>query len=209
MRESDGSISVVRGELHLAQLGQRSSHFHARGPAADDDDRQVAFLRPMGGGSIYLRQDHVAHRDGVFHRVDRLGVLLCPRHTEVGRPGAGRQHEIVVGEGWPFLKHDSVADEVDGFGLVLAKAQMGVGARICPHGVGDVARVQTRGRHLVEQRLEGVVVVVVDENEVDVCFRQRLTDAKPTETRPDHDHTRTMAHVAPSALASVSTRFKA
>ena len=53
--------------------------------------------------------------------------------------------------------------------------------------VSDVAGVERRGRHLVEQRLERVEVVLVDHQHVDGCVAQALGGVEPAEAGA-HDH---------------------
>ena len=52
----------------------------------------------------------------------------------------------------------------------------------------DQAGRQDPGRHLVEQRLEQVVVGPVDQRDVDVGAGQRADGVQPAEPAADHDH---------------------
>ena len=53
--------------------------------------------------------------------------------------------------------------------------------------VTDVVAVESSGGHLVEQRLEGVVVALVDDRDLDVAARQTLRRRKTPEACA-HDH---------------------
>ena len=63
------------------------------------------------------------------------------------------------------------------------------------------------GRHLVEQRLKGVVVVFVDDHDVYVALLQVLRRPHAAETATEHDHARALfVGVVPSAHR-VSRRY--
>ena len=53
-------------------------------------------------------------------------------------------------------------------------------------------------RHLIEQGLEGVVVVLVDHHYVGVALLQVLGRADPGEAAAEHEHTRPAVSVASS-----------
>jgi hypothetical protein len=55
---------------------------------------------------------------------------------------------------------------------------------------GDVARGECRGRDLVQQRLEQVVVVLVDQRDVDRRAVQRPRSAQSPEAAADDDDAR-------------------
>lgn len=71
--------------------------------------------------------------------------------------------------------------------------------------VFDVTGIQSCCRHLVEQWLESVVVVTIDEHDVDVRLRQRLTDGESSESRPDHDDPTSALHDSPPEMAHASS----
>jgi hypothetical protein len=57
-------------------------------------------------------------------------------------------------------------------------------------GMAARRRLQQVGGHLVEQRLERVVVVLVDECDVDIGVLQLPRRADAAEATPEHDHVR-------------------
>jgi hypothetical protein len=61
--------------------------------------------------------------------------------------------------------------------------------------VGDVARIQQPGRHLVEQRREEVVVVLVDQDNVDRLAVELAGAGEAAEPGADDDYRR--CHVRP------------
>ena len=74
----------------------------------------------------------------------------------------------------------------------MRKVDVGLAPEDAAHGVGDVVGVEAGGGHLVEQRLEGVVVVRVDQHHVDRRLGQRLRRRQAAEPGPDHDHPMTI-----------------
>ena len=115
-------------------------------------------------------------------------MLGHARHAEGGGHRPGRDHEAVV------------AERAEPLDLQLAPVEVGAGRPgpcttstlawrwKMPRGrVGDVVGVEAGRGHLVEQRLEEVVVVGVDEHDVDGGAAQRLGGAEPAEAGPDHD----------------------
>lgn len=71
--------------------------------------------------------------------------------------------------------------------------------------VGDVARVQSRRRNLIEQRLEHVVDVAVNQKDVDVCLAELLYGGDTSEPASDDHHfgamlmLRTVSHTIPTS----------
>ena len=56
--------------------------------------------------------------------------------------------------------------------------------------MADCGGLEQRGRHLIQERLEGVVVVLVDDDHVDVCVFQLLRRADACEPSTEDQDTR-------------------
>jgi hypothetical protein len=73
-----------------------------------------------------------------------------------------------------------------------AGAEQDLHARVGPQDaadrLGDHRRGQGRRRHLIEKRLEPVVVVPVDHGDGEARLPQCLGHLKPAEARADHQH---------------------
>ncbi len=69
-------------------------------------------------------------------------------------------------------------------------------------GVTDGRRLEQAGRELVQQRLEGVVVVPVDEHDLGVGLPQLLGGADPGEPPAEDEDARALAHVVPPSRSS-------
>jgi hypothetical protein len=60
-----------------------------------------------------------------------------------------------------------------------------------PYRRGDVARVQDRRRHLVEEGLKDVVVAAIDQGDVDALAAEPDCRLEASEAPPENDDTRT------------------
>jgi hypothetical protein len=105
---------------------------------------------------------------------------------EVGRPHARREHEQVVVQR-AVGEHHAPRREVDGRDRAEQHGQVGLPREHLADRRADVGRGQPRGRHLVEQGLEEVVVVPVDQR--DRC-RRALEPAREVQAREAtaHEH---------------------
>ena len=101
-------------------------------------------------------------------RVEREGVVVgAGGAEEVGlRPGG--EDERVAGEDLPVGGGHAVRRRIERGDLGELDVHVDVIVEELAQRVGDVARGQLRGRHLVEQRLELVVVVAVDQRDAHV-----------------------------------------
>ncbi len=151
-------------------LRERPGDLGPGGPGADDDEGEGPLLDQAGLALHRVEDvdDLGAQPVGVVDRVEREGVLLGPGGLEEARPRAGRQHQRVAGEAAPVLGRDRPLRGVHGCGLGDHHLHVGMGVEQLVQGEGDVGARQLRRRHLVEQRLELVVVVPVDQGDVDV-----------------------------------------
>ena len=101
--------------------------------------------------------------------------------SEIGMLGTSRDDEIVVGNAAAFREH-LAARRVDARNL----RQNDLGVPLPTQDAADrrrnICRRQARGRDLVEQRLEQVIVVTIDDHDVKRCLRQLLGGRKSTES---------------------------
>ena len=113
---------------------------------------------------------------GVVERVEREGVLRPGRPEEV-RLRAGGEDEVVAGVGLARRVVTVRADRIDGHDLGALRIEPVEFRRDLAQRIGDVAGRQHRCRDLVEERLELVVVVLVDEGDVEALARGELAGA--------------------------------
>ena len=188
-------VAEVLGETAVGQLADLPGQLHAGRSRADDDEghpeplqRRVAQVL----GDLQRAVDATPQLHGVVDRLHARGDHGELVVSEVRLAGAGGDNEAVVGvlaclarEGGgvdePPLQVEPGhlgQDDVD----VLALAQ-----RVTQHG-RDRARREDAGRHLVEQRLEQVVVPLVDECDVDVGAREQAGGGQAAEPATDDDN---------------------
>jgi hypothetical protein len=77
-----------------------------------------------------------------------------------------RHDKIVVPDG-PRGGIESTLGKVDAFHLREAELEVPLCAEDGPDGIGDLARGQSSGRDLVQERLEEVIVAAIDQHDVD------------------------------------------
>jgi hypothetical protein len=133
----------------------------------------------------------VLEPERVGQRVHRKGVLGGALGPEERHLCAQREDEVVVRNRLETLESD----------LLRLQVHRGDGSRV-DHGVvlvlhqiaervPDRRRLEEARRELVEQRLEGVVVVPVDEHDVDVGAAEPAGGADAGEASSEHEDART------------------
>ena len=135
----------------------------------------------------------MAEVEGVVQRLERERVLLHAGHAERRGDGAGGEDEAVVAEASDALDLELPGREVGADHPSHHHVDVLLALEDAPRRVGDVVGVEPGRGHLVEQRLEQVVVVRVDEHDVDRRLRQRLGGGEAAEAR-SHDHDPVTAH---------------
>jgi hypothetical protein len=186
---------VGRGRDDARELGPG-------GPPADDDEGEQRV--PLGRvvrllGLLEGEQEAATDLEGVVDALETRRVLLPLIVAEVGVPRPGGEHQEVVRDLAPLLVH--VHDAPLGVHLLhRGHEHRGVPlfAQEPADGHGDVARGQHRRRHLVEQRLEEVVVRAVDDRHVHRGALELLRRLDPREPAADDHHVR----AAPAPLSS-------
>jgi hypothetical protein len=113
-----------------------------------------------------------------------LGAL-SPEEVHLGPKG---EHEEVVGEWVETLEPDLPRLEVDLVDRRLVDGGVVLVLDEIAERMPDRCRLQQARRQLIEQRLEGVVVVPVDEHDVDVRLLQLLGGADAGEPSADDQH---------------------
>ena len=124
---------------------------------------------------------------GVDRRVEREAVLGRPVGAEEVGSRPRRHHEEVPGQLGPVGETNGLTVGVERDDLALVHGDLGQVPEDRPQRPGDVLDRQLRGRDLVEQRLELVVVVAVDQVDVDVRLGQRVRARHPGDPGPGND----------------------
>ena len=99
------------------------------------------------------------------------------------------------------LHLDGLPRQIDGGHPAQVDRDVVVPGELRADGHGDIRRIQARGSHLVEQRLEEVMVALIDEDDAHgLALRQRPRGRQASEPA-SHDHCR-LAHVCFDATAT-------
>ena len=185
---------------------ERARHLDAGRAAADDRERQplragLGVGRPLG--LLERAEDPVAQVDRVRERLQPARHVLPLVVAEVGRLHPAGEDQAVVADPLAALEDDLPLLDVEVHDL----GHQHPGARIAPQRDPDRRRALARRHraecHLVEQRLEQVVVLAVDHRHVDVGVLQPPRRRQPAEpAADDHDP-------APRSGRSVSRHSRA
>ena len=182
------ALSVARD----SSASEPASSTPGRSATDHDEGRQrLHFLRIGAGlGPVEGLEDAAADLQRVRQRLQHGGVLGPFVVAEPGVDRPGRQDEVIVVDRAGIADADLALHLVDPFDLaehhrdVLVRAEQRADRR------GDVGRRQRRGRDLVEQRLEEVVVGAVDQHELDVELGDVHRRLQAAETAADDGNDR-------------------
>ena len=151
-----------------ATSAMRAGQLDAGGAAADDHEGEPRALRrrialALGGLEGQRMRLRISSASSMVLRPGRERRPLVV--AEVGVRGAGGDDEVVVVDGSPSSRMHAPSGRVDGGGLGEQHLGVVLLAHDAADRLGDVGRVERRGRHLVEQRLEEVVVAAVEQRD--------------------------------------------
>jgi hypothetical protein len=171
----------------VVELRERARGLDPGWAAADDDDVQGAVLdqRRFAIGRFPGLQDMVLQADRVGERVQRKGMFLRSLDTEEVDLGAEPEDEVVVGQGLELTETDLARVEIDRRDRVLVNARVRLLVDEVANRVADCRLLDQPRRHLVQERLEGVVIVLVDEDDLDVALLELLRGADAREAAAD------------------------
>ena len=196
-------VTEVGGQSLLRDLCDRAGHFNAGGAAAyDDEGKQTPLLRGVGDqlGLLEGDQNTAADAGRVLDALEARRIGRPFVMAEIGVHGAGRDHQIIVGHVaeigvQQLFLHIHAADVLHQHRRVALLAQD------MPDRPGHVGGRKRRRRHLVEQRLEAVMVLAVDQDDVGGRTPQRLGRLQPAKAGAyDHHPGNAFRHSCPSIV---------
>ncbi len=193
-------VAVVVLEDAVGQQRDLPGELNAGGPGADDRERQPRRL--LCGvvvllGDLERAEDPRAHAARVVERLHPRSDLRPLVVSEVGVRGAGRDDQRVVRDLLDLVgdhPHRALL-EVDVVDDAEQHAHIALLAEHRAQRRRDLPRRQHAGRDLVEQRLEQMLVVLVDQRDLDRLVLERLDGADAAEAAADDDDAVTVAEV--------------
>ena len=169
-------------------LRQRAGQLDAGRSRADDHEVQPRLL-PVRIGLALGRFERAQHAAPDLQRVlDGLqpGRVLLPfRMVKVRMRGAAGDDEDVVRQ-FAVGHGDDAAIGIDGLYVTHDHADVFLFAQHGPDRRSDIARIERRGRDLIQQRLEEVVVAAVDERDPRLRSCERFRGVKASEAAADN-----------------------
>ncbi|OHB41036.1 MAG: hypothetical protein A2882_10510 [Phenylobacterium sp. RIFCSPHIGHO2_01_FULL_70_10] len=181
----------VRGQGLTGDVGDGAGHLHPRRAAADDDEggQVAAFVVRVGQLRLLEgHQDAPANLRGVFQPLQARREGRPFLMSEIGVGGAGGEHEPVVGE-VPARGDQPPSGPIDPLRLGHVHLSVLLASQHPSDRPGDIGRRQRRGRHLIEQGLERLVVLAVDHHHLDRRLGQGLGRLHACEASAGDDHT--------------------
>ncbi|KAG1270542.1 hypothetical protein G6F66_013790 [Rhizopus arrhizus] len=173
-----------------SDLGQRAGQFDTGGAAADDGEPQPGgrFCRVRFGlGTLERQQQFAAQGDGIvqgFQAGRSIGPLVV---AEVGVGGAGGQQQAVVVQHAAIGHADLPGLLVDGHHFAEADFHIALVAKDMAQRCRDIRSGQAGGGHLVQQRLEQVMVAAVDQGDAYALAGQGAGGPETGKTTADND----------------------
>ena len=178
----------------MRDFGQRAGHFDACRPAADHDEGQERTLAHRIGLFFGLFEGH-QHMAADLERIGQrlqsrreLGPLVV---AEVAVRRTRRHDQVVVAEAKTVRQHGFLrcGKNLDHF--AEKRGDVALFAEQKPGRRRDGRCGQSRGRHLIEQRLKEMVVGFFDDRDVDVGIPKVSGSFQPAEAAADDQYPRT------------------
>ena len=155
----------------------------------------------FAAGFLKDMEQVIARCHSAFHILQLKAVLLDLLHAEeICLPAHGKD-QIIIGNN-RTIGLDIAGLKIDRRDLAHQEVDIVVPAEDRPQGIGDLRGDQAGNGHLVQQRLEEVIVMAVDNRDLHGRARQFLCSLQATESRADNDNMRNLldVHLSPSCL---------
>ena len=186
---------IARQRL-AGELGHGTGHLDAGRPAADDDEgQQPLALDRVGGRPRPARRPAARARGSASRRRSSSGRARSPPSRRCRNRNAGRRSRAPDSRSRRARSSRTTSRRSRSIAatLPICTAAFVWPAEDRADRPGDVGRRQGRRRHLVEQRLEQVVVAPVDDDHVGRRAGQRPGRGEAAEAGADDDDARARA----------------
>jgi len=195
IRRPDAAEIVAQGDA--GQLDDRPCQLHARRARADDDEGEQR-PAPLGIGFelglFERRQQPAPHGGGILQRLQAGREGFPVVMAEIGMLRAGGDDQPVIGNAAATRQPDRARRRVDAGHAIHQRRHVLAFVDELADRPGDLGRTQRGRRHLVEQRLEQMVVASVDERDRRTGALERLDGREPAEAAAHHHDSRRLRH---------------
>ena len=171
-------------------LGQRPRELDAGWSSADDHEREQIALSAsilLTLGALERDQDAPPDRDGILERFESRRIRLPVAVTEVRVLRSGRDDQPVVVERAAVGELDASRGDIDARRIREQHSHVPDAAQDPADRRGDVAGRERRGRDLIQQRLEDVMVTAIDQRDANVRVAKSASSGQPAKAAADDD----------------------
>src|SRR5262249_24468305 len=149
---------------------------HAEVKRAIVDQRRIFVYR------FERLQDVILEPDRIVHGVEREGMLISTWRLEEVHYRSQSENQVVIFEWRPAIHRNLSFGRVDARDNALVEGGILIFVQQLANGKAHLPGGQFIHRYLIEQRLERVIVILVDQSDSDVGVPQFFECADPTET---------------------------
>ena len=184
LRKSGGSVS-------LRQFGDGAGEFDAGRAGADDDEgqkRRAPRRIALALGALEGDQNAPPQRGGVLQRLQAGRERLPFVMAEISVARAGGEHQRVVGQRVAVIEQHALVCRIDAAHGGEQGRDLGAVAQQIADRPGDLRGRQRRGRDLIEQRLEQMMVAAVDQRDRDRRAGKPIGRFQSAEAGADDHH---------------------
>src|SRR5437868_2895218 len=128
----------------------------------------------------------------IFQRLQARSELRPVVSPEVGMGSSGGNHEVVIGNLVALLEANAPALEVEADYIADQHLHILLASHHAADRRCDVCGRQRSQSHLVQQRLEGVVILAVKNRNVDIRFGESQRGLEPAESAADNHNSWTI-----------------
>ena len=148
-------------------------------------------------GALELMNEMTAQRDCLLQRLHRIGVARNALVAEEIRRRTSRKHEVIVGD-LTVLRDQHAPILIDTKRLRHKEIDIVVVLEELACGVGDLRRREYSRTHLIEQRLEQMIIMPIHKRDANVFLGKFLGETHAPESGSDDDHMLLIRHNDPT-----------
>ena len=181
-------------ERLVRDLRDGPGELHAGRTAPDDNEchERIALHRIHGPFGVLERdQEPATDLQRIFETLESRGMTLPLVVPEVRVPGSrGHQQVVIADRAHGIAEIDLLPRDIDRQHTAEQNGHVALITQHPSYGHGDVTWRQRRGRHLIEQRLEQMMIGAVDERDVDRSLAELARGRKAGESAAEDDDVR-------------------